>query len=81
MPILAEVTLFIELSVKYIAKSFAVLWQHVFQAVVCIECRAECKMHGTTIKKIIVTTYCKTCGTPQNVKHYYVGHHEFLSNC
>jgi hypothetical protein len=23
-------------------KSFAVLWQHVFQAVVCIECRAEC---------------------------------------
>jgi hypothetical protein len=32
---------FAELSVKYIVKSFAVLWQHVFQAVVCIECRAE----------------------------------------
>jgi hypothetical protein len=29
---------FVKLSVKYIVKSFAVLWQHVFQAVVCIEC-------------------------------------------
>jgi hypothetical protein len=27
---------FVELSVKYIVKSFAVLWQHVFQAVVCV---------------------------------------------
>jgi hypothetical protein len=27
---------FIELSVKYIVTSFAVLWQHVFQAVVCV---------------------------------------------
>jgi hypothetical protein len=26
----------VELSVKYIVKSFAVLWQHVFQAVVCV---------------------------------------------
>jgi hypothetical protein len=33
---------FVELSVKYIVKRFAVLWQHVFQVVVCIECRAEC---------------------------------------
>jgi hypothetical protein len=33
---------FVELSVKYIVKSFAVLWQHMFQVVVCIECRAEC---------------------------------------
>jgi hypothetical protein len=33
---------FVELSVKYIVKSFSVLWQHVFQAVVCIECHAEC---------------------------------------
>jgi hypothetical protein len=31
---------FVKLSVKYIVKSFAVLWQHVFQAVVSIECRA-----------------------------------------
>jgi hypothetical protein len=33
---------FAELSVKYIVKSFALLGQHVFQVVVCIECRAEC---------------------------------------
>jgi hypothetical protein len=26
----------VELSVKYIVKSLAVLWQHVFQAVVCV---------------------------------------------
>jgi hypothetical protein len=32
----------VELSVKYTVKSFAVLWQRVFQAVVCMECRAEC---------------------------------------
>jgi hypothetical protein len=32
MPILA----FVELSVKYIVTSFAVLWQRVFQAVVCV---------------------------------------------
>jgi hypothetical protein len=41
MVILAKVTLFLELPVKYIVKSFVVLGQHVFQAVVCIECRAE----------------------------------------
>jgi hypothetical protein len=35
MLILAKVTL-VELSVKYIVKSFEVLWQHVFQAVVCV---------------------------------------------
>jgi hypothetical protein len=29
-------------TVKYIVESFALLGQHVFQAVVCIECRAEC---------------------------------------
>jgi hypothetical protein len=33
---------FVELSVKYIVKRFAVLWKHVFQALVCIEYRAEC---------------------------------------
>jgi hypothetical protein len=27
---------FVELSVKYVVKSFAVLWQLVFQAVVCV---------------------------------------------
>jgi hypothetical protein len=27
---------FVELSVKYIVTSFAVLWQNVFQAVVCV---------------------------------------------
>jgi hypothetical protein len=27
---------FVELSVKYIVTSFAVLWQHVFQVVVCV---------------------------------------------
>jgi hypothetical protein len=27
---------FVGLSVKYIVKSFAVLWQHVFQVVVCV---------------------------------------------
>jgi hypothetical protein len=32
--ILAKVTLFAELSVKYIVTSFALLGQHVFQAVV-----------------------------------------------
>jgi hypothetical protein len=33
---------FAELSVKYIVKSVAVLWQHVFQAVVCIGCCTVC---------------------------------------
>jgi hypothetical protein len=35
----------VELSVKYIVKGFAVLWQHVFQAVVCVSSavqRAAC---------------------------------------
>jgi hypothetical protein len=43
---------FVELSVKYIVTSSAVLWQHVFQAVVCIERRAECekkKLRGITV--------------------------------
>jgi hypothetical protein len=31
-----------ELSVKYVVKNFAVLGQHVFQAIVCIDCRAVC---------------------------------------
>jgi hypothetical protein len=28
---------------------FALLWQHVFQAVVCIECRAECDYVTVTL--------------------------------
>jgi hypothetical protein len=33
---------FVELSVKYIVKRFAVLWQHVFQAVVCVSSVVLC---------------------------------------
>jgi hypothetical protein len=33
---LAKVTVFVELSVNYIIKSIAVLWQYVLQAAVCV---------------------------------------------
>jgi hypothetical protein len=36
MPNLAKVTVFVELSVKYIVKNVAVLWQYVFQSAVCV---------------------------------------------
>jgi hypothetical protein len=48
---------FVELSVKYIVKRFAALWQHVLQAVVCIECRTECEsvyLVKFTLVKLII---------------------------
>jgi hypothetical protein len=55
--IFAKVTLFLELSVKYIVKSFALLGQHVFQAVVCIEYRAECDSSHTLHNAKLLTMY------------------------
>jgi hypothetical protein len=39
MPNLAKVAVFVELSIKYIVKNIAVLWQYVFQSVQqCVYC-------------------------------------------
>jgi hypothetical protein len=52
-----------ELSINYIVKSYALLGQHVFQAVVCIECSAECD----------AVTLC----TAQGPKHVWVNTQTF----
>jgi hypothetical protein len=44
----------VELSVKYIVKSFAMLWQHVFQAAVCVSSAMQCD----SARHSIHTTAC-----------------------
>jgi hypothetical protein len=48
---------FVGLSVKYIVKSYAVLWQHLFDAAVFIEWRAVCD--GTRYTKHMLPQQCK----------------------
>jgi hypothetical protein len=67
---------FVELSVKYIVKSFALLWQHVFQAVVCVPSAVQSVTDSLTfsVKKInrlmlcITTALCYTY-QPSNAAH------------
>jgi hypothetical protein len=48
---------FVELSVKYIVKSFAVLWQHVFRVVVCVSSAVQSVTESPVAHHRVV--YCR----------------------
>jgi hypothetical protein len=72
--ILAKVTL-VELSVKYIVKSFAVLWQHAFQVVVCVASAVH--DFNMTLPSTCGSSKCYSCLVFRQMKFYI--HISYLS--